>query len=134
MRVPTFLLALFFITSHLLPLPVTLAAPVAPVALLRRQLCYDVGGNCRIKVPAVADPIQLSSSPAAPTPSSTPPAEAQVAAVAPSSSGSDSAPASTPTPTTGSSSKNSNAGVALVSNGKPFFAAFAALAATALVF
>jgi hypothetical protein len=32
------------------PLPVTLAAPVAPVALLRRQLCYDVGGNCRIKV------------------------------------------------------------------------------------
>ncbi|KAH9958783.1 hypothetical protein BC827DRAFT_1218568 [Russula dissimulans] len=134
MRTPSFVIALFLLACHFLSLPVTLASPVAPVELLlRRQSCNDVAGGCRFAnhdAPAVTDAFQLSSSPQAATPTGDP----QLGAVVTSSS--DSASGSTPTSTAaaGSSSSKSNAGVALVSRGRLFSAAFAVLVATVLVF
>jgi len=124
MRAQSFIFALFLIVSQIL-LPVTLASPVAPRGLFRRQYCFAANGGCRFEdPPAVADAFQLSSSS---TPEPTPLAEPQVAVAA-----SSSAPESTPTPTTGSSNKP-NAGVALVSHGKLFFVAFTGMAATVLI-
>jgi len=135
MRSPSLLFALFLIAGHFLSLPMTLASPVTPVELLlRRQICYIPVGGCRIKVsPTVSDPFQLpsESSSADSTPPPTPVAEPQIAVASSSESASESSPTST---TTGSSSTKSNAGVALVSHGNLFWAAFATLAATVLIF
>jgi len=132
MRTPSFAIALFLLACHFLSLPVTLASPVAQLeVLLPRQQCINPAGGCRFSshdAPAVADPFELSSSSQAAPTSST---EPQLGAVVTSSSGS--ASGSSPTPTAGSSSSKSNAGVALVSQGKLFSAAFAVLVATVLV-